>query len=198
MTSGGLLAQLDGALGFNVPREQLEIEFVKELTESEAAALRPARTKQQDLRVLRQSHHQLAKLLAQGRSPGDCALITGYTLGAIENLRNNGVFVELIGSYKVTEELIAADLAGQEAVLKFATLAKLQRLLEAEPEDGLKEFTIGQLQDQLKVLQSKVAGGPGFAPGGFAPSVNVSFVQGSPKGSGEAPIEVDYREEPPR
>lgn len=151
---------------------ELTVEFVKELEGEESATL-SVREEATPLRRLRQSHHKLAKLLAQGEPAIAISLITGYDLEYIYGIQANETFQELMAHYKVVGELAEADIRGQMASAGQMALAELTRRLDEEPE----EFGIGQLQDTVELLLVKpMQGQPSHGVGANAPAFTFNFV----------------------
>lgn len=82
---------------------------VRELTETEVLVEAPSRAP--TLTRLRDSHHQVARLVAAGLRPAQIATQTGYALSRLSILQNDPAFLELVEFYRVSkdEAAIAAE-----------------------------------------------------------------------------------------
>lgn len=130
---------------------------------------------------LRNSHHMLARLLAEGRKNGECALMTGYSPSRISILQNDPAFQDLLAYYKANTEAKYLDVHERLATLGLATLDELQERLEENPDSfsnkdmlALAEFALDR---SITKDQRRTAGGSG------APAIAVTFV-GSPPSPG--------------
>lgn len=152
----------------------LTMAFVRELT-AEDLDVPSAGRGERTLTTIRAQHHQIARLLAQGRDPIDVSLVTGYTPGAIYELRQNEMFQELIAHYAQVESMAEADVQAQMRGVGIEALALLRERQEANPD----AFSIGQLQDQVKLLLVEPMKAKATAQGAAPPAiaVGVTFVQ---------------------
>lgn len=148
---------------------------------------------------LRASHHFLARLLAEGRRPGECSLMTGYSPSRISILQNDPAFMDLVAYYKEAAEVKYLDVHERLASLGMATLDELQERLEEQP-DGFKNRELLELAEfalDRSVTKDARKGGPN---GNTAPAINVTFVgqapgalpQGTLAPSFSRPVEIDY------
>jgi hypothetical protein len=122
---------------------------------------------------LRNSHHMLARLLAAGRRPGECALMTGYSPSRISILQNDPAFQDLLAYYSANTEAKYLDVHERLATLGLASIDELQERLEENPDKfgnkdllALAEFSMDRsvTKDQRKT------------GGGGTPSISVTFV----------------------
>jgi hypothetical protein len=152
-------------------RDALRISFVRELDPGDE--LIPAQRPAPVLREMKAAHHQLARLIASGKPLVDVALITGHSVGYCYSIQKDPGFQELLDHYAVVDELALMDIAGQMMAVGVDALAILRDRQTTEPE----KFSIGQLQEQVKLLlvgPSKLAG---EGPGASSPSgISVTFV----------------------
>lgn len=117
-----------------MPRE-FAIEVVRSLTEEDIPQLTaPANTKPIPIQTLRASHHNLAQLLAQGRSETEVALISGYSLSRISILKGDPSFQQLMAGYQEVRNSVFADTLDRMRILGLSTLDELQERLESAPE----------------------------------------------------------------
>lgn len=168
--------------------QPLHMAFSRELNESDLALILNPPEKgitTAPLLRLRNTHHMLARLLAEGRKPGECSLVTGYAPSRISTLQNDPAFKELIAYYSQNVEAKYLDVHERLATLGMATLDELQERLEEAPEGfknreliELAEFALDRsvTQDQRK----------GQAQGG-APAISVTFVS-APAGPQALPV----------
>lgn len=172
----------------------LLVEVVRGLTPEDLPAIQappPAEARAQNLVQLRQTHHQLAQLLARGVADQDASLITGYSASYISILKTDPAFAELLSHYSAERELIFADTVEQLRVLGLSFKEELQDRLEKDPA-GFSTREILEAMDLL-LIKSRPQGA-GNGAGGAGIKIEVSF-EGSPGvGSGqvnEAPPAVD-------
>lgn len=138
---------------------------------------------------LRNSHHMLARLLAEGRRNGECSLMTGYSPSRISILQHDPAFQDLLAYYKANTEAKYLDVHERLATLGLATIDELQERLEDNPDGfsnkdmlALAEFALDRsvTKDQRKNVG-----------GGSAPAIAVTFIgQGGPLASFSRPIEL--------
>lgn len=130
----------------------------RELTEADLALLNEPRptAKPPEIKRLRQRHHELARLLAQGTSEGEAAKATGYTIARVSVMKNDPAFQELMVFYGGIVDEAYRDLHDQLAGIATDAVDELQERLDTTPE----EFTISDL---LKVA-TMGADRTGFGP----------------------------------
>lgn len=102
-----------------------------------AAATKPTEPNP-GVKQLRQSHHQLAKLLAQGLKQVDIASITGFSMSRISVLKSDPQFAELLSYYQEMEaegwQNARADMRERLLSLGFDSIETLHSRLEEDPE----------------------------------------------------------------
>ena len=76
------------------------------MTEADLESLRLPPQRHDRVKNLRDSHHNVARLMASGMSNTEIALATGYTTQRIGRFRNDPSMVELVASYRamITED----------------------------------------------------------------------------------------------
>jgi len=138
------------------------------------------------LSQIRHTHHQLARLLSQGRTNTDAALLTGYSPVYVSVLKDDPSFQELVAHYSMQEELHHVDVLERMKMVGLTTLDVLQERLE----DDSTSFTNRELMEQAELMLVKpmvaTRGGilPGVAagPASNGVSISVNFIgQASPK-----------------
>lgn len=117
---------------------------VRELAEPADVAAKPMRP----LVRLRDSHHQVARLLARGLTPQEVSLQTGYAISRLSVLQGDPSFKELMAFYRQNAQEAALSVEAQLLlVAKDAMQAFHERILDAPEEmasqtilDGAKTF----------------------------------------------------------
>lgn len=105
---------------------------------------------------LRHSHHLLARLLAEGRRPNECAMITGYSPSRISILQNDPSFQDLVASYQSQVQEIYVSVHERLAQLGVDSIEELQSRLDEHPE----KFSIADLQEMMKLTMDRSGHGP--------------------------------------
>jgi hypothetical protein len=156
-----LLAELD--LGpprtkGNVRRAPAHIEYVRDLTEADMAALQgPRGVTPKSLLRIHASHHALARCIAAGMKPHQAALVTGYDEARISVLSSDPAFTALVADYQAESRSIFADLAERMNNMSLDAMELLQARMQEKPE----EFTPGMLLDVVKTFADRTGHGPG-------------------------------------
>ena len=125
------------------------------------------------LREIKASHHQLAKLLASGRSHIEASRITGYSTGYISRLARDSSFAELLTHYSQVEEFAAQDILGAMRSVGMDMLDELRKRVEEDP----RAISTGQLQEGIKLLLIEpLKAEASRAGGGVVAPITISFV----------------------
>lgn len=135
---------------------------------------------------LRYSHHQVARLLTQGWSHAEIALVTGYAVGTISVLKADPTFKELLSTYKVERDLAFADVLERMKTAGLSALEELQERLNTEPEKWTKRELM-EMVDLMLVKARQGGSRPELPGGGIA--IAVSFV--TPQAAGASPSTID-------
>lgn len=129
----------------------------RELNEADLALLDVERgIEPQPLKRLSERHHALARLLAQGTSPGEAAIVTGLTVSRVSILKSDPAFLELVEFYKEKVDLAYSDMHSTLAGLSLDAAITLRERLEETPED----ISIGQLLEITKLGADRTGFGP--------------------------------------
>lgn len=132
-------------------------EVVRSLTEADVALLSTERGIQpSSIKKLTDSHHALARCLAEGMKDADAAAITGYTPSRISVLRDSPLFAELIEHYRANKDAAVADLHERMATLGLDLVETLRERLETEPE----KIGTGLVLEALKTVADRTGHGP--------------------------------------
>lgn len=86
------------------------------------------------LTKLRNSHHMLARLLAEGRKAQECSAITGYSPSRISILQRDPAFKDLVSYYAAQAREVYLNVHERLAALGMSTVEELQERLETDPE----------------------------------------------------------------
>lgn len=140
---------------------------VRELGEADMALLaQPRGSAPVPLARIRERHHAVARLLAQGTGPGEVAAITGFSASRISILQADPTFAELVAFYRQNVNAIYADLHGRMATLSLDVADEIHTRLETEPE----AISTPLLIDILKTTADRT----GFAPVSRSVNMNVN------------------------
>jgi hypothetical protein len=181
------LAELDeivfGATsGRGRPKKQvLEVEVIRELEDEDCEAIAGGRALEpmppagSQITRLRHSHHQVAMLLAQGQSPTEISLITGYHPQYIYGLSQGNDFKELIHFYSTERKRVFDETLERMKALGIASLEKLHELLEDSNEKWSKRELM-EMAELMLVKPQMVRQGGGGNANGSPVTVNVKFV----------------------
>ncbi len=96
------------------------------------------------LQRIRFQHHSLARLLAEGRSQEECALITGFSPSRISILKADPSFAELLTSYKSMTDEVYVNVHERLAGLGLNTIEELMERLDTDP-DSFSNNTLIEL-----------------------------------------------------
>lgn len=124
------------------------------LTLSDLQARAPAAP--QVVAKMRDSHHQLARLVADGQKVIDIALITGYSPEHIHRLESDPAFQELVAHYKSVVEVKYINMHERIAGLGSDTIQEIHERLRDKPD----EFTISGLTELAKLTLDRSGFGP--------------------------------------
>lgn len=163
------------------------LEYVRDLNEGDLEMILnppPKGIETSPLMKLRNTHHQLARLMAEGRPQAECSLITGYCPSRISILKNDPAFKELVAYYQTQAEAVYLNVHERLAALGMSTIEELQERLESDPE----RFTNKELMDLGELLLDRTVAPPkgvkGSSPtSGDTPSQTlvVNFIQAQAK-----------------
>lgn len=157
-----LLSDLD--FGAPVPRHKGRPKvwnhvYDRDLTEEDIQAMIEAPnagTRPPSLLQLRTSHHQLARLLADGRTAAEAALVTGYSQNRISLLLDDPAFMELLHYYQGQVDEVYINVHERLAAFGIRTLEELQERLESNPDS----FTNKELRELMSVTLDRGGYGP--------------------------------------
>lgn len=108
------------------------------------------------LKRISDRHHTLARHIAGGMKPGEAAVICRYDVSRVSILLDDPAFQELLAFYRSEIDAEYVDLHAQLAGLSRTAAAELLDRLEDAPED----FSIGQLQEVVKLGADRTGHGP--------------------------------------
>lgn len=144
----------------------LTAELGRSLRESDLVLLEVEKgSKPEPLQKLRSRHHALAKAIAMGKSPGDAAILTGYSASRVSILLDDPTFQELLGFYRRIQDEAFKDMHEQLAALGTDAVEELHERLEANPEDFSNTM--------LLEIVTKTADRTGYGPQTKTTNVNL-------------------------
>lgn len=142
-------------------------EVLRSLTEADVALLSTERGIQpSSIKKLTDSHHALARCIAEGMKDVEAAAVTGYTPSRISVLRDSPLFAELIEHYRSTKETAFADLHERMLTTGLVAVSELADRLEHEPE----KIGTSTLLEAVKTLTDRT----GFGPSSKTTNVNLN------------------------
>lgn len=135
----------------------MRAELGRPLTAEDLAALETERgIKAPPLVKLRETHHQLARLLAKGVKPFEASLITGYEASRISILLADPAFQNLVQNYRGIKDLEFADWSKVAATFSMEILLDLRDQFHENPDAYSPEFKL----EILKNLADRTGNGP--------------------------------------
>lgn len=139
-----------------IPRKRLLHYFVRELCSADIALLEVHRHAPAVPHVqrLRDSHHRLARLLAAGKKNVDAAAMSGYSLGRIQQLRDDPAFADLVEVYRkeINEDF------NEYADLATANLVRGEMLIADALEHAMDKdepLTLSELRPIVDIVEGR-------------------------------------------
>lgn len=116
---------------------KVEVDVLGELDEGDLALLDEPRGADAAPVVLklRERHHALARLLAEGRTPGEAALMTRYSQSRVSILLSDPAFQDLVAHYRETVNEEFVDFQRKLSELAIDAAHVLQERMEDAPDD---------------------------------------------------------------
>lgn len=128
------------------------------------------------IKQLRNSHHNLAMLLAKGHDHGTVSLMTGYSEPTISLLMADPSFIGLYEHYISVREMVFVDVLERMKAVGLNSLEELQARLDEGPEK-FSNREIMEMTELLLVKPTQGARGAGAAgASGPGTNINISFV----------------------
>jgi hypothetical protein len=135
----------------------MKAELGRPLTEADLAALETERgIKAPPLQKLRETHHQLARLLAKGMKVGEAALVVGYDPSRVSILLADPAFQNLVQTYAGVKDLEFADWARVAGITSKEMLEEVRDRFHENPEAFSNDFLI----DAGMKLADRTGNGP--------------------------------------
>lgn len=134
------------------------------------------------LKKLRHVHHRQAQLLAQGKKPGEIALIVGCTVQRIVQLQNDPAFIELVTVYQ--DQIFVAELEAKariETKLVDVAEAAVDEIAERMEDDAKRQaLPVGELRKIAELGLDRTVAPPKNAPpqNTAPPAVTINFGTG--------------------
>ncbi len=167
----------------------LDISYVRDLGEGDLDLIMnppPLGVEIKPRARMKNSHHQLARLLAEGRRPQECSAILGHAPSTISSLQGDPAFKELVSYYEAQVREVFLDVHQRLANLGMDVIEELQeRVIEAPGDFSPKELReIAEMALDRSVAPPK-AGAKGGPTGAGMVQLNVQFV--APSNPAQAP-----------
>jgi hypothetical protein len=107
---------------------------VRPVTEADLAVLRSAEkgSMPRPIMRLRDRHHAIARMVANGMSNGQISLVSGMDPSRISILRSDPTFRQLVDDYRSIEESLQADFMERAATLTLTAMDAMQEALESD------------------------------------------------------------------
>lgn len=99
-----------------------------------ASLLEERGSKPPQIIALRERHHALARLIAEGRTPSEAAILCRYTQARVSVLLSDPAFIELVAHYRGVVNTEFVDFQKKLADLAIDAAGVLQERLEDAPE----------------------------------------------------------------
>jgi hypothetical protein len=129
----------------------------REVTQEDILATRDERgTKPVAIKTLRQRHHALAKLLADGVPQSEAAIHTGYTDSHISVLKQDPSFKDLLKFYSEKKDERYVEMHDKIAGLGEDAIDEITSRLEEDP----SEFSLSALLEVSKMALDRSGHGP--------------------------------------
>ena len=149
-----------GSHGPGRPAKALRAEFSHELT-AEELAKPPVKTQTSpSLKKIRDTHHALARVLANGMSETEASLVTGYSLSRISILKADPQFASLLEFYRNETIEGQADFRARMVNVGLDALQELAERLEDDPDS----FSPALLKDIVKDMADRTGHAPQRGP----------------------------------
>lgn len=127
------------------------------------------------LQRLRDSHHAVARALAQGMPAVEASALTGYTPTRIGQLQADPAFQELLNHYRLQVDSAFAETQQRLAQLGLDAVGELQSRLDESPEEI-------KTRELIEMVAMTRGGGGGQAPSGASAPVTVNISFAEPQG----------------
>lgn len=170
------------------------MEYVRDLRLSDIQALDspvPLGIRTPQLTRIRNTHHALARALADGISQTEAGYITGYSPSRISILKQDPSFQELVEYYKTQAQAKYLDVHQRLATLGISTLEELQERLEHRPEG----FANRELMEMAELCLDRSVTAKAAQPGGAGIAISIKFER--PEAAGPL-IDQDPDPQPPK
>lgn len=128
---------------------------------------------------IRHSHHQIARLMAEGRKQVEISALLGYSPSWLSSLKTDPAFRELLEFYSAQQTEILADLTERQKAIGLAALEELQDRLDTDPEGFGNRELMELVETNVNKPAARAAGFVGSATS--LPSINISFVTPEPR-----------------
>jgi len=127
-----------------------EVDFLQHLPP------RPSGKNGAGLTQIRDRHHWIARLVAEGEDDVGISAVTGISLSRLQMLRPDPAFQELVSHYSATNKTYQLDLLGRLSALSGIAVELLLERMEEDP----SQFSNKELRELLQVSADRTGHGP--------------------------------------
>ena len=182
--------------------QPVAMSFVRDINPSDAHLLAnppPQGSKTSPVIKLRQQHHMVARLVAEGVKGVEISAITGYSQSRISILKNDPAFKELVAYYTDNSKEIYLDMHSRLATLGEASIEEIRERLEDDPESfsNRELMMVAELTLDRSVAPPKAVSKSQGGQVPTLPSLNITFVTPqspqSPQTPSPAGITIDIK-----
>lgn len=148
---------LDAILTPGRKRKRLDAQVTRALENSDLETLKEERgVEPQSIQRVSHRHHNLARMLAEGKTDAEAAVLCGYTQSRVSILKRSDAFKDLLLFYKKERDDSFRELYDKLAGLAGDAADELALRLEDEPE----EISTTQLMELVKLGADRTGYGP--------------------------------------
>lgn len=176
------LGSARGGRGVKAP---VDITYVRDLEPSDLSQLTVGvNSSPPPLANLRETHHFLARCVAEGRKNVEISAMTGFSPSRISILKSDPAFQELVAFYTEDVRQQYTDVHSRLAGLALDVVAELQERVHEAPK-SFSHRELREVMDSCLVHVGPAAKTPGPAVGATAAvNLNIQFVEPSSRPSG--------------
>lgn len=169
LDAGAIIAGAErSAVGIGKTKQSLGATIVRELTiidKKDIGGVAVGVNTTPSIKRLRDSHHSVAKLMAQGATAIEIAAATGYSISRISILKDDPSFIELVEGYRTIQKQVFVDTMAKMKNVTDDALGIIQERMEADPDT----FSNSLLLEVVKGIGDRA----GFSPVQKSQSVSV-------------------------
>lgn len=179
------------------PEAQPLLFTVRDLTRDDLARLEAPRADTSTPKVLRDTHHRVARLVASGLRLTEVAQRTGYSYGRVTMLIKSPAFQELVALYR--EKVLEAFVQSEEDFIELATsnMLRAQRMIAERLEEADDEGAEAVPIRTLLAISADAADRVGYGKKQTNLNINADFAKALEKAYAEQTRIIESRAVPP-